>query len=142
MKKSHILGIIVIAVAIIVIISSVGDASSYATFDEARDIAQSGKSKMVHVVGHLNKNDLGEVVGIETSEDMLSFSFQMIDNENALQKVLYKEPMPPDFLRSEQVVVVGSYHEDLFIADQILLKCPSKYQEESIRIEGVEPVQL
>jgi cytochrome c-type biogenesis protein CcmE len=142
MKKSHILGIVVIAIAVIVIISSVGDASSYVTFEEAKTMAQSGKSKMVHVVGQLNKDHNGEVLGIETSNDKLSFSFQMVDNNQAIQKVLYKEPMPPDFMRSEQVVVVGNYHNDLFVADQILLKCPSKYQEESVRVEGIDTMQL
>jgi cytochrome c-type biogenesis protein CcmE len=32
------------------------------------------------------------------------------------------------------VVVIGSFHENLFVADKILLKCPSKYQEEEIKI--------
>jgi cytochrome c-type biogenesis protein CcmE len=41
--------------------------------------------------------------------------------------------MPPDFTRSEKVVVVGSYHNDLFVADKILLKCPSKYQENKLK---------
>jgi len=31
-------------------------------------------------------------------------------------------------------VVVGSYRKDVFVADKILLKCPSKYQEEEIKI--------
>jgi len=142
MKKTHILGIVVIAVAIVVIISSVGDASSYVTFNEARDLSQAGKNKMVHVVGQLAKDASGSVTGIESSDDKLSFTFQMVDNNNDLQKVLYKEPMPPDFMRSEQVVVVGNYHQDLFVADKILLKCPSKYQEESIKVEGIDTLQL
>jgi cytochrome c-type biogenesis protein CcmE len=42
--------------------------------------------------------------------------------------------MPPDLQRSEQVVVIGSFREDVFVADKILLKCPSKYEEEEIKI--------
>jgi cytochrome c-type biogenesis protein CcmE len=42
--------------------------------------------------------------------------------------------MPPDFTRSEKVVVVGSYHGDTFNASRIILKCPSKYQEEKITV--------
>jgi cytochrome c-type biogenesis protein CcmE len=48
------------------------------------------------------------------------------------QKVYYKDPMPPDLLKSDQVVVVGSYNQGTFVADKILLKCPSKYQEEKL----------
>ncbi|CAN5136132.1 hypothetical protein BH23BAC1_BH23BAC1_00610 [soil metagenome] len=132
MKKSHILGILVIAVAIMIIISTAGDASSYVTFSEAYSMAEKGKSTKIHVVGTLKKNEKNEVVGIEPGEDKLSFSFVMVDEKLGEQKVYYKEPMPADFLRSEQVVVIGSYKQNLFVADKILLKCPSKYQEEKI----------
>ncbi len=134
MKKSHILGIVVIAIAIGIIISTAGDASSYVTFDTAQEMAAEGNKDKIHVVGTLKKSAEGKIEGIESSEDMLSFSFVMLDADNQEQKVFYAEPMPVDFLRSEQVVVVGAYHEDVFIADKILLKCPSKYQEENLEL--------
>ena len=71
---------------------------------------------------------------MQASSDKLSFSFTLIDENEREQTVMYNEPMPPDFLRSEQVVVVGSYHDDHFIADKILMKCPSKYVEEEVKI--------
>ena len=36
MKKSHIIGIVVIAMAIGIILTTAGDASSYVTFEEAK----------------------------------------------------------------------------------------------------------
>jgi len=134
MKKSHILGIVIIAVAIAIIISTAGDASSYVTFNEAYSMAEKGNDNLIHVVGTLKKDEQGEVIGINPSENKLSFSFIMVDNDLKEQEVFYKEPMPADFFRSEQVVVIGSYHEDLFLADQILLKCPSKYEETEVKI--------
>lgn len=136
MKKSHILGIVVIAIAVMVIVSTAGDASSYVTFSEALELAESGEDKKIHVVGQLKKDPLGEVVGIETSDDQQSFSFMMIDEDSNEQKVYFLNTMPADFLRSEQVVVVGSYKEDVFLADKILMKCPSKYQDETIEVEA------
>ena len=68
---------------------------------------------------------------------MLSFSFIMVDQNNLEQEVIYNQPMPMDFLRSEQVVVVGSYKKNKFIADKILMKCPSKYQENEIKVGEV-----
>jgi cytochrome c-type biogenesis protein CcmE len=56
----------------------------------------------------------------------------LIDEEQKEQKVYYNEPMPPDFARSEKVVVIGGYQNNAFVANKILLKCPSKYQEEKI----------
>jgi len=134
MKKSHIFGIVVIAIAIAVVVTTAGDASSYVTFTEAKNIAESGSSKKIHVVGTLKKNFQNEVIGISSSPDNLSFKFLMVDENNMEQEVYYANPMPQDFLKSEQVVVIGSYHNDKFIAEKILLKCPSKYQEEELNV--------
>ena len=134
MKLSYIIGIVVIAVAVGILISTAGDASSYVTFQQAREMAEDGQSKMIHVVGKLDKNQAGEIVGIEASDYKQSFKFVMVDEDNKKQEVFYNEPMPTDFLKSEQVVVVGAYQNDLFVADHILLKCPSKYQEEEIKV--------
>ncbi len=137
MKKTHIIGILVIAAAIFIIITTAGDASSYVSFKEAKEMAENGNDKMIHVVGQLSKDVEGNVVGIEPSDDKLSFSFAMVDNNQETQQVYYNEPMPPDFMRSEQVVVIGSYKNDLFVADEILLKCPSKYEEETISVNEI-----
>ncbi len=132
MKKWHILGIVVIGVAIMILISTAGDASSYVTFKEASAIAENGNNNKIHVVGELKKDQKGNIIGINPSADKLSFSFIMIDQEHQEQLVYYKEPMPPDFLRSEQVVVIGGYQEDFFVAEKILLKCPSKYVDDQV----------
>jgi cytochrome c-type biogenesis protein CcmE len=132
MKKSYLIAIVVIAAAIAIIISTAGDASTYVSFDEAYQLASNGNSKSIHVVGELKKGPAGEVVGLEPSVDKVAFSFVMIDDNGKEQKVFYNEPMPPDFTRSEKVVVIGHYQTDLFVADKILLKCPSKYQEQKL----------
>lgn len=132
MKKSHIFIIIVIAAAIAVIISTAGDASSYVTFEEAHEMAANGNSQSIHVVGELKKDDQGHVLGIVPGADQVSFSFVMVDDNKKEQVVVYKEPMPQDFMRSEKVVVIGGYSGDTFVADKILLKCPSKYQDQKL----------
>lgn len=132
MKKSHIFIIIIIAAAIGVIISTAGDASSYVTFDEAQKMASEGSSKNIHVVGELKKDGQGHVLGIMPGADRVSFSFIMIDDNKKEQVVIFNEPMPQDFTRSEKVVVIGSYSGDTFHASKILLKCPSKYQEKKL----------
>ena len=134
MKKSHIVVIIVIAAAIGILLSTAGDASTYVGFNEAYQMAKTGSSKDIHVVGQLKKDTEGNVVGIETGRDMVSFSFIMIDEQGREQTVFYDEPMPQDFTKSEKVVVIGSYAGEKFKASKILLKCPSKYQEENVNI--------
>lgn len=134
MKKSHIFGIVVIAMAILIIVSTAGDASSYVTFKEAYAMSASGRDNSIHVVGTLKKTMSGEIVGVEPSPDKLSFTFTMVDQNGEEQQVYYNEPMPTDFMRSEQVVVIGAYKGDAFLAEKILMKCPSKYQEEEVEI--------
>lgn len=129
MKVTHILIIVAIAAAVGVIIMSAGDASTYVTFDEALAQAEAGSSHSLHVVGELKKDQAGHVVGIAPGADRVSFSFVMVDENGKEQRVQYNEPMPTDFTKSEKVVVVGRYRDDAFVADKILLKCPSKYQE-------------
>lgn len=134
MKKGHILGLGVIAIAIMIIITSIGDASTYENFSTAKTLALNGNDNAIHVVGELKKDESGTVTGLEVNEDKTSFTFMMVDNDGQEQKVYYNEPVPADFVRAEQVVVIGSYrNEEIFVADKILMKCPSKYQETDVQ---------
>ncbi len=134
MKKSHILVIIVIAAAIGILVSTAGDASTYVGFGEAYQMAGVGNKKDIHVVGELTKDVSGNITGIEQGVDRVSFSFLLVDENGKQQKVEYDEPMPQDFTKSEKVVVVGRYEGNLFKASKILLKCPSKYQEQKVSV--------
>ena len=135
MKNSHIFGIVIIAVAIVILISSVGDASTYVSFKEASALAVDGNSKSIHVVGKLPKDEAGRIMGIKESPNKKSFYFQLVDNNNKQEKVFYNNPVPPDFDRSEQIVIVGKYKENGFVADRLIMKCPSKYQENKLSVK-------
>jgi cytochrome c-type biogenesis protein CcmE len=138
MKKGHLLGLGIIAIAIVIIMTSIGDASSYESFTTAKEMKQNGEDNAIHVVGQLKKDPTGEVTGLNVREDKVSFTFMLVDNEGVEQEVFYNEPVPADFSRSESVVVIGSYkNDDIFIADKILMKCPSKYQETEVQVAGM-----
>jgi cytochrome c-type biogenesis protein CcmE len=51
----------------------------------------------------------------------------MFDSDGVESKVLYFGGKPQDFEKLDQIVLVGSYNHDNFVASQLLLKCPSKY---------------
>lgn len=131
MKKSHIIALGVIAIAITMIISTIGDASTYASFKEATEMAENGKSDAIHVVGELVKNSEGKplLMKYQPSIDPNRFEFMMKDSLNIESLVVYNQPKPQDMDKSEKVVVVGKMNieKQYFEADQILLKCPSKY---------------
>ena len=124
MKKTHIIGIILIAVAIGVILSMVTDAATYANFT----VAQASPGDQFQVVGQLNKE---KEIEYAPEKDANSFSFYMLDQEGSEHKVIFKGTKPQDFERSEQVVITGTFEGEDFHAEKILMKCPSKYNDGS-----------
>jgi len=55
--------------------------------------------------------------------------FQLTDGRGVVD-VVYEGSIPNNFEEDKMVVVGGIYEADLFKADEILVKCPSKYTEE------------
>lgn len=122
MKKTHIIAIIVIALAIGAIMTTVSDSSTYSNFTEAME----NPGKEYHVVGQLNKE---AEMSYNPEVDANLFSFSMFDNDSVEQRVHFAGSKPQDFERSEQIVLVGKYENDSFQASKILMKCPSKYND-------------
>jgi cytochrome c-type biogenesis protein CcmE len=122
MKKIHILGIIIIAVAIGAILTTLNSTSTYANFAEA---SQSPDNEF-HVVGKLNK-EKETLYDPKTNANL--FTFYMIDNSGTEKKVVLHKNKPQDFERSEQIVLIGQVEGDEFHASDILMKCPSKYND-------------
>lgn len=122
MKKTHILLIILIAVSIGALITTLSDSSTYADFKEA----EKNPGKEFHVVGKLNKEK-------ETIYDPLTdpnkFIFYMTDNSGEEKRVVLLKSKPQDFEKSEQIVLIGKMDGEEFQAFDILLKCPSKYND-------------
>ncbi|GAB4401278.1 MAG: cytochrome c maturation protein CcmE [Microscillaceae bacterium] len=135
MKKSYIFGIVVIAIAVSMLVATVGDASQYVNFDQAFQMAQNGNTTKIHVVGQLKKDPEGRIleVSYNPEKDPNLFTFTLVDANKRAETVVYHSPKPADFERSEQVVVVGNVQNGKFVAEKILMKCPSKYQETELK---------
>ena len=122
MKKSHIIGIVVIAIALAAIFSTVSESTTYADFATA----SINPGEEYHVVGKLNKTKPFEY---NPQQDANLFGFYLIDSKGVERKVTYKGSKPQDFEKSEQIVVVGKQGAGAdFCASSILMKCPSKYE--------------
>ncbi len=120
MKKSYIIGIVVIAAAFAIIVSTVSKSSTYADFGTAAD----HPGKVYHVVGTLN---LDRPFEYDPEVNANIFGFFMKDNNGVEYKVLYNGTKPQDFEKSEQIVIIGKMKDEVFVASDILMKCPSKY---------------
>lgn len=126
MKKSSIIGIVIIAFAIAMIIGTYADSSTYSTFDEAKE-----KQTELYVVGYLNKD---KELHYEPTVDANHFSFYMKDNDSTECKVIFRGAKPQDIERSEQIVLTGKMVGSDFHASKILMKCPSKYNTDEVEV--------
>lgn len=122
MKKIHIIGIIVIAVAIGGIVTALMDANTYANFF----IADKNPGKEYHVAGRVEKD---KEQAYDPVKDPNLFIFYMKDTLGIEKKVLLHKSKPQDFDHSEQVVLIGHSTGEIFEANDILMKCPSKYND-------------
>lgn len=130
MKKIHLIGIALIAIAIMVLMSMSNDMGTYATFEDALNTG-----KKVKIAGQLSKDK--EMV-YNPQEDANYFSFFIKDAEEVEKKVVLLAAKPQDFELSEQLVLTGKMQGDVFMASDMLMKCPSKYKDEEIYIKSKE----
>ena len=130
MKKVHIIGIVLIAVAIGILMSISNDVSTFTTFADA-----AATGDVVKISGHLSKD---KEMHYKPQVDPNYFSFYLKDSENAERKVVLLSAKPQDFERSESIVLTGKMDGDIFKASDMLMKCPSKYKDEEIYIKSKE----
>ena len=128
MKKLHLIGILIIAVAIAVIMVSLKNTTTYADFSEAIK----NPDTEYHVVGKLDKSQ--ELV-YEPKLNADVCSFHMTDNNGVLKNVVLHKSPPQDIEKSEQIVLIGKMKGDEFHASDILMKCPSKYNDAAPKVE-------
>ncbi|MDX1907896.1 MAG: cytochrome c maturation protein CcmE [Bacteroidia bacterium] len=123
MKPVHIVVLVVMAVFIVALgLNFAGTASIYTDFETAR---QTGRE--VHIVGTwVNR----EQAVYDDTRDL--FSFYLQDTLSRMELVKYYDPMPENFHQAEKIVVIGGYKKGEFVADKIIMKCPSKYEPETI----------
>lgn len=126
MKKTHILAIGILAIAIGILISASKDVTTYANFSQA---AKSGEK--VKLVGQLVKDRPIEY-NPEKNADYLAFWLR--DDKGEIRRVELNAAKPQDFERSESIVLTGEMKGDNFAASEMLLKCPSKYKDQEIYV--------
>lgn len=131
MKKTHIIALAIVGLAIAMIASTYGDASTYMDFENAKKNADNGNLENVHIVGSLKKDALGNPMDLffDDKSPVMELSFSLVDDKGETEYVtFYDLAKPMEIERSEKVVVIGHYENGKFKGEEILLKCPSKYE--------------
>ncbi|MCY1527576.1 CcmE [compost metagenome] len=127
MKKSAIIGLITIAICIGFLVSLNADTDTYSNFSEA---ATSNKEE--HVMGYWEKS---KGMYYDAEKDANHFAFYMKDEKGKVNKVVLNGTKPQDFERSEKLVLIGKMENETFYASKILMKCPSKYNDELVEVQ-------
>lgn len=119
MKLKYIVGIIIAVIALSVgAYSFLNNKIDYTDFNDAKY-----NVRKVQVCGQQIKSE-GENYDIQNN----TFTFTMVDHKGIKSKIVFQGPKPINFDIAEAFVVEGSFKGDVFYADQILTKCPSKYE--------------
>jgi len=126
MKKLHIVVLVLIAVAIAVLVSFMGNLSTYETIASARQ--KEGKS--VTIIANLDKS---QPIEYDALKNPNYCSFHISDTLGNKAKVVYYYEKPFDMDKAERITLKGKMKGDVFEITQkdgILLKCPSKYKDD------------
>jgi len=126
MKRSHIILLVFIAVSIAVLISFMGDLSTYETIASAKQ----KQGKTVTIIAHLDNKIPIEYDPVKNPNYV---SFHISDTLGNTAKVVYYFEKPYDLEKAERVTLKGKMNGDVFEISKkegILLKCPSKYKDD------------
>jgi cytochrome c-type biogenesis protein CcmE len=120
MKKGPVITAIVALIAMAgVVIAFMSNASPYVTIAQAK----SASGNRLHLAGDIIKSSVKNDLAHH------ALSFDVRDKDGAVITVLHKGEPPQNMSEATQVVAIGKLEGDKFVSDQLLVKCPSRYQE-------------
>jgi len=124
MRTKYIIGaVVIIGFTVWAAISFNASLTPYVSIEEAR-----------------HTNSIVQVKGARTDDGFFDvkrnlFVFHIQDEESGeTLKVVYDGAKPGNFDQATHVVCVGKYENGVFHAKELLVKCPSKYQEQETSI--------
>ena len=126
-KKKFLIGgiIILIAIGSLGFMAFQGAATYYYTVSEVLGKGSAMYDQNIRVTGQVAPNS---VIRESTGGNILRFTLDDRDNDNVLA-VTYKGAIPDAFKEGNDAVVEGKISSSgVFEAQQIIVKCPSKYE--------------
>jgi CcmE len=126
MKRSHIVLLVFIAAACAVIISMMGNLTTYETIASANQ--KEGKTVTI-----IAKIDNSQPIEYDPLKNPNYMSFHISDTLGNKAKVVYYYEKPYDLEKAERITLKGKMKNGVFEITQkdgILLKCPSKYKDD------------
>ena len=123
MNYKKLLLFVVALVFVIVAIFALSDDmfSPYVPFEKAK----ASPGKLVQIIGSLDQSQKV----IHTEKD---YTFTLKEKGDTI-RVVHRDLKPMNFEHAEEAVVLGRYdtQNKIFVAEKVLVKCPSKYEKAS-----------
>jgi len=117
---------VILAVGLFVVATAIGVTSFRKTVTPYISFAEARRSQgLVQVNGVLADKQY------VMRKDEQFLSFRLKDSEDQVLLVEYRGVIPGNFDQATSIVAIGRYDTGRFVADQLLVKCPSKYQAEA-----------
>jgi cytochrome c-type biogenesis protein CcmE len=117
---------IVLAFALLAVAAGVGFTSFKKTVTPYIGFAEAQKAPgLVQVNGILADKNY-----VARSEDQY-LEFKLKDDKGHVMPVVYRGVIPGNFDQATSIVAIGRWKSEHFEAEQLLVKCPSKYQAEA-----------
>lgn len=126
MKRTHIIIILLVAVISAILVSTYTASVDSATFAQAKELG-----KQVKIVGSFDKTREVEYDAMKNADLTI---FYVTDKDGYTERVYLtdKKGKPMGLEQSESVTIEGKYDEHgNFHANHLLMKCPSKYNEQN-----------
>lgn len=123
MKPRLIIGLVLlVSFTSLLMLNFSSSIDTYANFEQAED----SKGRR-YVIGTWESN---LPHGFDMSSK--SFVFHMKDEDGNIRKVMYNKAKPTNFEDADQLVVKGKMSNGVFLSDDMLVKCPSKYNDTKV----------
>lgn len=136
-RVKFVIGGAVIALAIIYLIftATQSTAAYFLTVEELHDKGSAIFDRNVRVSGKV----VGDTIDFNSRD--LILRFQIVGEGGETLPVVFNGPKPDQMRHDAEAIVEGKFDGEEFTAQELLLKCPSRYEEEGFTEEKVEAVR-
>ena len=136
-KTKFIIGGVIIALAIAYLIYTgvQSSAAYFLTVDELYAKGAAVENQTVRVSGKV------DTATIDFNNRDLRLAFDVTSETGQRLHVIFNGPKPDQMREGAEAIVEGKYDGQAFTAQSLLLKCPSRYEENGIEEVQVEAVR-
>jgi cytochrome c-type biogenesis protein CcmE len=136
-KIKFIVGGVMVALAIVYLIFTgiTSNSAYFLTVDELYAKGEAIENRTVRVAGEVDADT------IKFDNRDLILTFDVADESGERLPVIFNGPKPDQMRHGAEAILEGKYDGQIFTAQSLLLKCPSRYEEGTIEEVQVEAVR-